>query len=339
MTTRLEAKQALEAIDRKYQVKMSGIGSFTTCSVELPSNEEIKAEFPNLKELRPTTLGAMMQKKAQKTGVKLDSWKEGLKFPANFFTSNQDINDDFMFIALNCAERDTTSNPDQNQNWSMFHDISSPTNTFHLYQELNQDRFKNCYITDAIKNTVMSNSSIIRKQFELTRTYRGLDKKSILDYDYNKKDVLEKHYIKKFKDFKISTRSKRKLTEAQQRKVEELRSLNKDKDKALELAKGNQETFKKSVDIFLEECLAIQPKRLVALGNDAFNAVHEMRSVVVNNDKYSHAIKKYVLSLIDNMIKFTHYSSPSMPALQDVMNETEKLWRLADEQPVAEYKG
>ncbi|MFM9596970.1 hypothetical protein ACKI1O_47345, partial [Streptomyces scabiei] len=67
----------------------------------------------------------------------------------------------YMFLGLNCAKRKNLASTD----WSMFHDIELPLNTYKLAFSLNDTNFRGCYITDVLKDTIKSSSTIIRNNY------------------------------------------------------------------------------------------------------------------------------------------------------------------------------
>lgn len=310
MKTRKQVKQELDELSSQYAVDMSQISSFTTCVHDLPSNEQIKRDFPDLSKVKPLTLGphGNTKKDAFKPSKNTHYTKTDVAFPfpfkepnvynpdrnlktekfPNFFDSDDLINDEFMFVSLNCAKRETDGVNPQEHDWQMFHDTSKHYDkTYRLYLEINQKRFKDCYITDALKNTIETNSKKIQKQFIL---------KSKSWFQLKPEDALK--------------------------------------------AK-NKETYILSLKMFISECTIIQPKHLIVFGNYASDVLKMMKKDIENQQKElatAPQILSYVSQLIDNRVVFDHYSTQKILSVQEFINKSEhELWPRVDKSKPIEF--
>lgn len=283
MTTNAEIRDQLEAIDTGIyyddkELKMDNFGSFTYCKKALPSNTDLQKILDEDSEgLHPKKLMAR----------KID-----LSFDDSFFDLDGEFNNNFMFLGINVAARssDYTDKDGKKMKgnnlagWKNFHDLENYQNTFKLYLQINQEKFKGCYITDLIKNSVDSLSGKVLRNFFLE------DKKnnSFIHNNDEAKEERLKSYNKWFNsddDPKYST--------------EELK----------ELLKQNEIIFNKSIELFVKECNIIKPKQLVVFGNDAHTALNLVKKTqtVKENDSKKDTVN--ISNLIDNVLWLEHYAN------------------------------
>lgn len=126
---------------------------------KLPSNEKIKQLVKKQhQELKP--------KKAIKCAninfevddtIFTDENKRDLPFNSNF-----------MFVGLNLAFRPDIYQEDKK--WYQFHDTKIIRPMFNLATMTNHERFRNCYITDILKNVVDSNSNNVKGDYSSNKT-------------------------------------------------------------------------------------------------------------------------------------------------------------------------
>jgi len=332
MKTRKQVKQELDELSSQYDVDMSQISSFTTCVHDLPSNEQIKRDFPDLSDVTPLTLGPngdIKSSKAFEPNEKTHYANTDVAFPfpfkhpnskhsqvtenyPNFFDSEKPVNNEFMFVALNCAERNSEDNEPQEHDWQMFHDTKRIANTYKLYLEINQDRFKNCYITDALKNTVESDSTKVVNQFNLGKS------KSLLQF--SDPESLGKYYLENLPDFKNRTDAAA-VTETNT------------------LGIKNKQTYLLSLNLFIAECTMIQPKQLIVFGGKTSEILQSMKSDIETHQNELNTdpqILKYVIQLIDNLTTFDHYSA--FRSVKRLMDKTEQeLWPSLNDEKQATF--
>jgi hypothetical protein len=279
MTTRKEIKSELEKIKTNFyddatpanMLSIDRFGSFLDNNHPLPSGEELLAAAKQKGvKLAPTAIGGLLRKAKQGEELfpETDLWLNDEtrdERPANHFA---------MFVAENFAAR-TDPEAAHGEPYSMFHDLTSPLNTYKLYTQVNDRRLQGAYITDAIKNTEESDSGHV----EIAFFTDWVEKHSILHWHEN-----PQKYIAKYTQVQTDDGYQLAKTEAE----------------AKTLLAANEDTFRRSAAIFAQECHVIKPEHLVAFGGDAANVLRQMKPLFADDP--------FVSSLVDNLVQATHYS-------------------------------
>lgn len=286
-----------KSLDDEKGISIDNFASFLVTKPSMPSNNELKKFFEDdvFKEHTPTQLYNHFKIKK-------------LEFDNDFIKKNlsEPFNNKFMFVGLNVAAR-----PNKTTNilsdWQNFHDSkyndNNKKNTCRLYVQTNDTRFHGCYITDAIKTVVESDSNDVNKSFFLTTNvdlcfsqadydvYHNvaseLEKKLVLDKDQKRVDT--------YMNYTKNTGSKKNPIIVPWYKVNE----RKEAEKAI---KDNKRIFMQSADTFFQEIKNIGPKKLLVFGQKTYHALQQMKGL----DKFK-KISSYA-NLIDDAIVLYHYS-------------------------------
>ncbi|GEO47393.1 hypothetical protein [Companilactobacillus kimchii] len=276
-----------DIIDSEGNLKMNNFGSFISCKHGLPNNNDLRKLLKN----HPNKFTSKYF---------YDTEKCDFSFNDSFF-GEEDFNNDYMFLGLNVAARGDDKKDDGGvktkaytlAGWKNFHDMNpkTRTNTCKLFMQLNNDRFKGCYITDLIKYKVDSNADHLSRDLFLASN----NKCSFL---YNSNDIYK---VSNNKDIATVGDKRIELYKEWYKKDSE--------DKIRKDIHNNNSIFDKSVQIFIEECNIIQPKHLVAFGGDVYRALKRFKETKAV--KSSNASNVNIGKLIDNAIWLDHYSGYS----------------------------
>lgn len=285
MTTRAKIKQELQKITTHLYDKgkpavmlnVSQFGSFVDNNCPLPSNREMitRAKERNVK-LTATKIGGTDVEKEKKINKDTVLFSDTDLRLTEKERDQQPLNRYVMFVAENMAAR-----PDPKAAhggfFSMFHDLTRPTNTYKLYTQLNDSRFRGAYITDLIKNTEESDSGHVDIAFLIGPK----EEKSILHWQDNLKQNIAR----------LMKVRKRKKTTYQIAETE---------TEARDILKANAATFRTSAAIFAQECHVIKPEHLVIFGSSAAKALRQMKPLFAGDS--------FMLSLYDKIVVTTHYA-------------------------------
>lgn len=210
-------------------LKLPTIVSFLTYKQALPSNDKIVE-----------ALG-----KSAKPNKILDWSKADLSFDPAWVTSNlsQPLKSNYMFLGLNFSYREIYDLTDYNSfHMSRSKSIKNNVKGFVFLNVLTNDSlFEESYITDVLKNVLVTDSSQVSRRF-----YTGVKRKSL---------------VKTPLDELVS---------------QEMTYLGMGEEQAERILSVDRETYVKSAKILQHECELIQPKQLIAFGADAENAVKKM---------------------------------------------------------------
>ncbi|WP_334352479.1 hypothetical protein [Companilactobacillus sp. HBUAS56257] len=323
--------EKLDEIDKEFEYKgkklsIDNFSSFLVVTRGLPSNEEIEhfvSEHPNDHGLKDLT----------------DHFQTNLTFDKSFINpknNEKEFNNRFMFIGLNVAARSTDKGKDGKgdslENWQNFHDPDKnpemQNNMRKLYIQTNDKLFKGCYITDAIKKAVASNSGKIDSEYFLSSEKLRFSQN---DYDVytgkataEQKSIvteLDKKRIKSYreKDFNSS--------HPKSEKVNPTKQLYFSDDDAYNALQENKKTFFKSAYTLLEEMKAVQPRHLLVFGPSANHALQKMKDLQIFRDSNKCS------TLIDDATIIKHYAGtddkadawfknqPSIAALHNIRDD------------------
>lgn len=273
----------------KTKLSLDSFGSFLACKDELPSNKELqKILDTDPKKFTPKAIAKGLD----------------FSFVDSFFDDEDtEFNNKYMFVGLNVAARSTDKKKngklikaDTMKDWKNFHDMERITNTVKLYVQLNQDRFKGCYITDIIKNTVESNGGKAANDFFLT-SYKKI---SFLHDEAGDDEKRAQQYLAWDRKAKANFLSNHPDGTYSDRFADE--------SDALQTVKANKETFKKSVTAFITECNTIKPKHLVVFGGQAYSALKLIKEAAAIKANDADTKNVNIGKLIDNVIWLDHYS-------------------------------
>lgn len=255
---------------------MDNFGSFLACKKGLPSIDklqELADEYGD--EFKPNLLR--------------EKYHLDFSFDESFFNEESPFNNNFMFVGLNAAARGEDkknkkgelTKGDSLSNWKNFHDKKNFANTCKMYVQLSESEsepiFKGCYITDLLKNKVDSNSNHISRDFFLL---------SNEDISFANKNADENERLKKYNEWYGSD----------------------DDNDMSKLIKSNEDVFKNSVDIFIQECDVIQPKNLVIFGGTAYKALKRFAQTDAVKE-YDKDHKNKISDLFKNAIWLEHYAN------------------------------
>ncbi|CAJ1199402.1 hypothetical protein CPR19088_GLDEOEPO_00694 [Companilactobacillus paralimentarius] len=309
---------------------IDNFSSFLYTKKEFPTNKDIKNHIKD--SFNPMSINKKIEGEENKGFFS----KNDLEFSNDFF-DDSDFNNKFMFVGLNAAERVGKSDYSE---WKNFHDIKKPTNTYRLYIQTNNDMFKGCYITDIIKSFTESDSGHVMRNFFIGDDFSFLKDKKVTSETEIKAKRIEKLAMSQFKDEASNVRKffsgiinkakndgKDCISDYDSKykfEVASVESLN-------NIINENQNILNKSMDCFIQECLAVKPDYLIVFGKDAELILKEMsesslfkenvgkRITEMKRDKKPFEIDdkdinlKYVMDLISSPIEVTHYSTQSVP--------------------------
>lgn len=336
-----EIRDELLKIDTGFDgVGVDSFASFLVTKDKFPSNEDIEEEFEekNIKDFTPKDFQLKKFESENNTSdetSKVIFDKKSFKFPNDFF-NDKEFNNDYMFVGLNAAYRTGDKNY---SGWGNFRDTDRPTNTYKLYVQTNDKRFKGNYVTDIIKSYEDSNSGNVMRDFfidddeisflnhpESTSNLdaRRIDRLILGHYQdelEKAKDMLKKvknDYAKnKLKKFNGDSKSRGEYVE---NKYDLKTSKLPIRSTLMQRCMENKNTLDNSLDIFIKECLIIQPKWLVVFGDDANTVLNKM----VASDYFKNKVdtiknnnKKYQFNVMDLLehrrVEVTHYATQSVP--------------------------
>jgi len=277
MSTYKEIVNSLEKIhtgffgDNGKELGLDNFASFLECVKPLPATAQILSDFAaNNEQILPTTLR--------------DKYAPDFSLNQGILTSNKELNKNVMVVSLNMAARPQGND---HSGYDNFHDMINITNTSRMYLQLNDDRFKGCYITDIVKSVVDSNSLNVKRDF-FAKSFPNLS----FANNASDTDRANKYYEWSQKDFENPNNKDDKPRFASEAD-------------ALKAVQHNKAIFEKSVQIFAQEFQTIQPKRILVFGDDAYNLLQQMTNVEIfkNDPKLIDAIKQSV--------KLPHYATQS----------------------------
>lgn len=288
MPTNKEVCQALEATkvevaspDRNEQqrpIYLSDCGS-VLAYIKLPDNDRIKAVFKSKStKITPNSIDKYV-------GVNLNVDSSVFTDPEK---QNLPFKSDYMFVALNIAER--KAGREVTREWGQFHDTSIKTPMYKLALMTNHERFRGSYITDILKNTVDSLSANIEADYCVNKDSKhpGL----FLDESEANVQKLAKQaypgYVKRYK--------KRSAKHIADEFIENAQGYE-------QIIRRNQKIYRQSAKLFIKECQIIQPKQLIVLGKVAQQVIRNMRADGLFDGRPD------VVALVDNLIESQHYSN------------------------------
>ncbi|AYE38510.1 hypothetical protein D1B17_07600 [Companilactobacillus zhachilii] len=305
-------------------VRIDSFSSFLVTKGQFPSNDDIKNKFDakGIESFTPKDF----QSKSDKSGADSDAIfeKKSFKFPNDFFNNDKVFNDEYMFVGLNAAYR--TEKKDYS-GWGNFRDTERPTNTYKLYVQTNDKSFRGCYITDIIKSYEDSNSGNVMRNFFINddeisflnhpESTQNLDARRIdrLILGHYQDELLKaKNMLKKIDDdYKAKKPYVGKKYQLKESRVKE-------KSVLMRCCIENKKTLDNSLDIFIRECLIIQPKWLVVFGNDANEVLNKMvvsdyfKDKVNTIESQDEKSQFNVMDLLEHRrVEVTHYATQSVP--------------------------
>lgn len=263
MTTRKAIKAALNAIatqmrdDSGQPLFVHQFGSFLDNNHPLPSNQALlqRAEARHV-ALTPT---AIREQLFPATDLALDDPQRDAR----------PINRRVMFVAENSAARTGF------ENFTMFHDLSLPLNTFKLYTQVNDRRLQGAYITDALKNTLESDSEKLKAAFLIAKPKTV----SLANWqEHREAAIAELMYPYAHVGAVAAT-----------------------EEAAVARLTANAETFVKSARIFAQECAVIKPQQLAVFGADTATVLRQMKPLFADDPQ--------LLALIDGLKVVYHYAT------------------------------
>lgn len=304
-------------------IGIDSFASFLVTKDEFPSNKYIETRFNEMKIENYTPKDFQSKSFKSKNGKSDDSSKalfdkKSFEFPDDFF-DDEEFNNNYMFVGLNAAFREGKN---EYSNWRNFRDIKRPTNTYKLYVQTNErtdngkPRFGGCYITDVIKHKEDSNSGNVMRDFLIR------NKLSFLNYslDELKNGDEDNERVVQF----LKWQEKRN----QARKTKSVDGINYKKETMtgedfIEMNDENKESLINSVKIFIQECLIVQPKYIIALGEDTKRVLDEMSDSklfeeILIGEKEVYKSDFDVLNKLKNQCtEITHYASHRIPVEND----------------------
>lgn len=303
MTTNKEIRNRLLAIHTNFhedeneptmvnEIQMDSFGSFLTYNHKLPDNETIRDDYEH-------ELSEELGKGESKflPNNLFDSYHYDFTFNKNFFGTegNNEFNNDYMFVAMNVAARPGKFSV---SNWNNFHDqegIKRDQNMLKMNLELNNDRFKGCYATDAIKKVVDSDSSNVSNDFFVSSDAKFSFANNSKDMDDDQRAL---EYIRL--DEQAAERSKKYAKE--HGTVDKYVRRFANEAEAKRAVKENRIIFYKSANVFVEEWKAVQPKQIVTFGGTSTGLLKKMEETEVFK-QFPELCEK-----VNNCKQITHYS-------------------------------
>lgn len=306
------------------KIGIDSFASFLTTKKSFPSKKDILSEFTNKK--------TKVVKNFKPKDFEKNLFPEGsFDFNENFFDDNE-YKKDYMFVGLNAADR---AGVKDYSNWKNFRDTDSPTNTYKLYVQVIEEKFRDSYITDIIKSVIDSDSGNVMRNFFIESNEINNGELSLLKYP-DEDDKADSKRANKLASWQNSYYKKQRSEEY--KKVGELMGFISEtymEDKTLkepyqykfnytkkltgqQLLAQNKDILKKSIDCFVSECLIIHPKMLVVFGKSADRILEEMAKsplfkTSVEERKISKDEKDYVKNLVDKCrVEITHYAAYSL---------------------------
>ncbi|MFD1548988.1 hypothetical protein [Levilactobacillus fuyuanensis] len=253
---------------------------------------------------------------------------------------DQPFNSDYMFVGLNIAAR--KKEPDADGAWGQFHDMEFKTPTYKFAFMTNDKRFRGCYITDILKNTVDSSSANISDDYfvDMEEKQPGM---FLDESDENVKKLAVKGYPKYVKRYRSELVKNADSVETVvedgkviSRYTRDLRNVGADtfiesSEDYEAVVRENQQKYRRSAELFIQEYQIIQPKHLIVLGKKAQQVVQNMRAdgLFENNPE--------VARLADTLIEAQHYSRQGKKtSTLDYMNYLQTLLKKTDVDAVNE---
>ena len=186
------------------------------------------------------------------------------------------VNRRVMFVGENLAVR-VDPEASHGAPYSMFHDLTLPTNTYKLYVQVNDRRLQGAYVTDAVKNTAESNSG----HFELAFLVSANENQSLLTWRQQPKRAIA--YLMKVR-----------------KEGQDTFQIAHSEAEATAILTANEETFRQSAAIFAQECHVMKPERLVTFGGGAANVLRQMKPLFADDS--------LTLGLVEQLVVATHYA-------------------------------
>jgi len=315
-----------KAGDESGSYTVDNFSSFLYTKEDFPINTDIEEHIKN--NFTPMSINKRDEEKDnEKKDDKGFFLKDNLVFSDKFFDNN-DFNNNFMFVGLNAAERAGETNY---SGWKNFHDTKKPTNTYRLYIQTNDKIFKGCYITDIIKSFTESDSGHVMRNF-----FIGNDLSFLKDEDSTSKAEVKAKRIEKLAEWQFKDETSkvrqffRKIKDGDIYKYNDYKFEVNKVESLIKTVDENKDILTKSMDCFIQECLAVEPKHLVVFGKDAEVILKEMsesnlfrENVVKRLEEMQNEGKPFsvdkdvtvndVMDLVRNSIEVTHYSTQSVP--------------------------
>lgn len=305
--------------DGKDEIGVDSFASFLTTKGKFPSNDDIEKEFKErgIESFTPKDFQSKKSNSGESQEALFD--KNSFEFPDDFFNKDEDFNNKYMFVGLNAAFREGKN---EYSNWRNFRDVKRPTNTYKLYVQTNErlannkSRFGGCYITDVIKHKEDSNAGNVMRDF-LIRNKLSFLKSSKEDLENG---VYDDERVSQFLKWQKNRNENRKNKSADgiNYKKETLT-----KDDFKKINEENKKNLLNSVEIFVQECLIIKPKYIIAIGKDAKRVLDEMSKsklfleVLHNEEGDSNSEAEVLKTLKENCVEITHYATHRIPVEND----------------------
>ncbi|WP_338214062.1 hypothetical protein [Companilactobacillus muriivasis] len=346
--SKAEVRDELLKIDTRFKDGNDDIGvdsfaSFLTTKGKFPSNKKIGDYFKERGIVDFTPNDFQSSNSKSKKSKSTDSSKplfdnDLFAFPDDFFNEDE-FKNDYMFVGLNAAYRSGDKNY---SGWGNFRDVDRPTNTYKLYVQINdksndefddklanKGRFNGSYVTDIIKSYTDSNAGKVMRNFfikddevsflnhpESTPTLDDERVDRLIIGYYQDELVKAKDMLKKVKD----DYKNKKVYPDPDKNYKLKKSIAPKRSTLLKLCVENKKTLDNSLDIFIQECLIVQPKWLVVFGSDA----NVVLSKMVESDYFKSKVDKIksknkqcqfdVMDLLKNRrVEVTHYATQSVP--------------------------
>lgn len=310
-------------VDKQDKLGLSKFASFLSFK-KLPSNDDIEEKLKG-DETKPSTID---QKELVDLHVDLSIFTDPDK-------SQETFNSKFMFVGLNSAARKKSAGDNQqvssedNLDWTQFHDLKIKTPTYKLAFMTNDERFRNCYITDILKDAIDSNAGNIADDYAIDaeskhpgRFLKSENRDELATEMYPKYvKRYEKALVRYSKESSVQVDGDQvtvtyKVPTAASEKIGPFFNSKEAYEKEVAT---NQEKYCQSAKTFIREYQIIQPEQLIVLGEKAQKILCNMEKAKLFDEESGLKEK------IENLIEVRHYSyrgaDSSTAGYMDYLNE------------------
>ncbi|GEO57826.1 hypothetical protein [Companilactobacillus bobalius] len=272
-------------------ISIDNYGTFLNDVADLPSNEELDQEFSDSLKKDVSNEDSRFKREYIDKFHHIDfRYKDIFDKESKDYDPDGEFNNNYMFLAMNCAARPNL----ERSEWKMFHDVDDKhdSHMLNLRLMINNIDAKGCYVTDAIKQCISSDSSYILKEFFVKKP--GLS--------FNNSDVSDEE------------------------RAEQLLKWDKEKhidmEHALTDVKEKRDIYDKSIDVLIHELNSIKPKQVVIFGTTQSNPDTDSNTGLVKMISESKKFDEYengaeLRKLLQDAISVTHYGNRHYPSTRD----------------------
>lgn len=320
-------------------ISIDNYGTFLNDVADLPSNEELDQEFSDSLKKNVSNEDSHFKREYIDKFHHIDfRYKDIFDKESKDYNPNGEFNNNYMFLAMNCAVRPNL----ERSEWKMFHDVDDKhdSHMLNLRLMINDIDAKGCYVTDAIKQCISSNSSYILKEFFVKKPGLSFNNSDASDEEraeqllkWDKQAVISKAVSKKRSSRREEENDENyKLTESEKNSVIhsiETKLENKDikldhinMKHALADVKEKKDIYDKSVRVLIHELNAIKPKQIIVFGttknNPDTNSNTGLVKMISESKQFDECENGAELrKLLQNAVPVTHYGNQHYPSTRE----------------------